>query len=65
MATLVVLGMMSVTWMAAVAVIAIGQKLLPATRAIDVPVALAMISFGLLILVAPSSGAGLTPSISM
>ncbi len=65
MAMLIVLGMMSVTWMAAVAVIVIGQKLLPAKGAIDVPVAVAMISFGLLILVAPSSVPGLTPPISM
>ena len=65
MAMLVVLGMMSVTWMAAVAVIVIGHKLLPAKRAIDVPVALAMISFGVLILVAPSSVPVLTPPIAM
>ena len=64
MATLVVVGVMNVTWMAAIAAIVIAQKLLPARPAIDRPVALAMIGFGLLILIAPSSVPGLTPPLS-
>jgi predicted metal-binding membrane protein len=61
MAMLVALGVMSVTWMVAVAVLVLGQKLLPARAAIDVPLALAIVAFGLLIMVEPSSVPGLEP----
>jgi hypothetical protein len=44
-----------------VAVLVLGQKLLPANAAIDVPLALTIVGLGVLILVAPSSVPGLTP----
>jgi len=61
MAMLVALGVMSIIWMVAVAVLIVGQKLLPAKSAIDVPLALAIIGFGILIVIAPSSVPGLIP----
>src|SRR4029450_11811913 len=54
-------SVMSVIWMAVVAVLVLGQKLLPANAAIDVPLALTIVGLGVLILVAPSSVPGLTP----
>ena len=63
MLMLVTLGVMSVTWMAVIAVLAVAQKLLPAKAAIDVPLAVAILGLGLLILIAPSSIPGLTPAI--
>ncbi len=64
MLLLVALGVMSVTWMAMIAVLVIAQKLLPAQAAIDVPLALAIIGLGILIVIAPSSVPGLTPTMS-
>ncbi len=58
---LVTLGVMSITWMAVTAVIALAQKLLPAKAAIDVPLAVAIVGLGILIIIAPSSIPGLTP----
>ena len=54
MVLLVALGVMSITWMLVIAVIVLVQKLLPAKPGIDVPVALAMIVLGMLIVVAPA-----------
>jgi predicted metal-binding membrane protein len=59
MLMLIALGIMSVTWMVVVAVLASAQKLLPAKAAIDVPLALAMAGLGLVILIAPSLVPGL------
>ena len=61
MAMLVALGVMSIIWMVVAAVLIIAQKLLPAKSAIDVPLALAIIGFGILIVIAPSSVPGLIP----
>jgi predicted metal-binding membrane protein len=61
MLMLVALGVMSITWMSVIAVLAVGQKLLPAKAAIDVPLAVAIIGLGILIVIAPSSVPGLTP----
>jgi len=61
MAMLVALGVMSVTWMCVIAVLAGAQKLLPAKAAIDVPLALAIVGLGVLIIIAPSAVPGLTP----
>ena len=61
MIMLVTLGVMSVTWMAVIAVLAFAQKLLPAKAAIDVPLAVAIVGLGILIIIAPSSIPGLTP----
>ncbi len=61
MAMLVALGVMSVTWMLVIAALVFVQKLLPAKPAIDVPVALAIVTFGILIIAAPGSVPGLMP----
>ena len=62
MAMLVALGVMSIGWMALITVLVAAQKLLPPRAAIDVPLALAIIVFGLLIIVEPSSVPGLAPA---
>ena len=61
MLILVVLSVMSVTWMSVIAVLVLAQKLLPAKAALDVPVALVIVGLGFLILISPSSVPGLTP----
>jgi predicted metal-binding membrane protein len=50
MVMLVALGVMSVTWMAVVASFVLAQKLLPPRASVDVPVALAIVGLGILIL---------------
>jgi predicted metal-binding membrane protein len=62
MLVLLAFGLMSVIWMAVITAITVAQKLLPPKAAIDVPLALAIVSFGVLIIVAPSSIPGLMPS---
>jgi predicted metal-binding membrane protein len=61
MLMLVALGVMSLTWMSVTAVLVLVQKLLPPRAAIDVPLALAIVGLGVLIVLAPSSVPGLTP----
>jgi len=61
MGMLVALGVMSVTWMAVIAVLVCAQKLLPPKAAIDVPLALAIAGLGIAIVIAPSLVPGLTP----
>ena len=61
MLVLVALSIMSVTWMAVIAVLALTQKLVPAKTAVDVSVALAIVGMGVLILLAPSFVPGLVP----
>jgi len=61
MAMLVALDVMSLFWMAVIAVLACAQKLLPAKAAIDIPVALALIGLGLVIVIEPSVIPGLVP----
>jgi predicted metal-binding membrane protein len=61
MAMLVALGVMSIGWMAATAAVVTVQKLLPARTALDVPLAVAIVTLGILIIVNPSSVPGLTP----
>jgi predicted metal-binding membrane protein len=63
MAMLVAVGLMSVTWMAVIAVLVTAQKLLPPRAAVDMPLALAMVALGVLIIVDPSAVPGLTPPI--
>jgi len=60
MAMLVALDVMSLFWMSVVAVLACAQKLLPAKAAIDVPLALALIGLGFVIVIEPSLIPGLT-----
>lgn len=61
MLILLALGLMSITWMAVITVIVVAQKLLPSRAAIDLPIALAIVGLGLLIIVAPASIPGLMP----
>jgi predicted metal-binding membrane protein len=61
MLMLVALGVMSVTWMSVIAVLVLAQKLLLPRRAVDVPLALAIIGLGILIVLAPSTVPGLMP----
>jgi predicted metal-binding membrane protein len=51
MVMLVALGIMSVTWMAVIAALAIYQKLRPAQAVVDVPLALAIVGLGIFILI--------------
>jgi predicted metal-binding membrane protein len=51
MVMLVALGIMSVTWMAVIAALAVYQKLRPAHAVIDVPIALAIVGLGAFILI--------------
>jgi predicted metal-binding membrane protein len=60
MLILVALSVMSLTWMAVIAALVLAQKLLPARAAIDVPLALAIVGLGVLIIVTPSLVPGLT-----
>ncbi len=61
MLMLVTLGVMSVTWMTVIAVLVLAQKLLPAKAGVDVPLAVAIVGLGILIIIAPSSIPGLSP----
>jgi predicted metal-binding membrane protein len=59
MAMLVAVGVMSVTWMAIVGVVILAQKLGPPVAAVDVPLALAIVGLGAVIVVAPDAVPGL------
>jgi predicted metal-binding membrane protein len=59
MLMMVALGVMSITWMTVIAVVGLAQKLLPANIAVDLPLALSIVGFGALILIAPSAVPGL------
>ena len=61
MVILVALSVMSVIWMAVITVLALGQKLLPAKAAVDVPLALGIVGLGILIILAPASVPGIMP----
>jgi len=54
MVMLVALGVMSIPWMVAIAGLVFAQKLLPAKAAIDVPLALAIVVLGIVIITAPA-----------
>jgi len=62
MLLLVGLSVMSIAWMAIIAVLVVAQKLLPRRAALDVPLALAIVGLGVLIIVAPSAVPGLMPA---
>jgi predicted metal-binding membrane protein len=47
MLMLVALGVMSITWMSLIAALVLAQKLLPEHRAVDLPVALAIVALGI------------------
>src|SRR5947209_12029565 len=61
MAMLAALGIMSVPWMLVIAALVLAQKLLRPRPAVDVPLALALLALGFLILAAPGSVPGLMP----
>jgi predicted metal-binding membrane protein len=61
MAMLVALDVMSLLWMSVVALLACAQKLLPEKASVDVPLALAIAGFGLVIVFAPTQIPWLTP----
>ena len=62
MAMLAALGVMSIAWMAVVAVLVTCQKLLPPKTVLDLPLALAIIGLGIWIAVAPAAAPALMPS---
>jgi predicted metal-binding membrane protein len=62
MLVLVAVSVMSVTWMSVITVPILAQKLLPEKAAVDVPLALAIVGLGILIVIAPSSVPGLAPT---
>jgi predicted metal-binding membrane protein len=49
----IALGVMSVSWMAIVAAVIVTQKLLPPRQWLDVPLALAIVGLGVLVVLAP------------
>jgi predicted metal-binding membrane protein len=61
MLVLMALSLMSIAWMAVIAAFALAQKLLPAKAIVDLPVAVAIIGLGCLIVIAPSLVPGITP----
>ena len=61
MAALVALDVMSLPWMAVLAAVCCAQKLLPAKAAVDIPVALALLGLGLVLVIAPAHVPGLMP----
>ena len=62
MVMLVALGVMSVTWMLVIAALVFAQKLLPPKAAVDVPLAVAIVALGILIIAAPGSVPGVMPT---
>ena len=62
MLMLLALGVMSLIWMSVIAVLVLAQKLLPAKTAVDAPLALAIVGFGIWIVLAPSTVPGLLPA---
>ncbi len=61
MLMLVAVSIMSVTWMSVITVFVLAQKLLPPKAAVDVPLALAIVGLGILIVIEPSLVPGLMP----
>src|SRR5260221_8950054 len=59
--TLVGVAVLSVTWMTVIALVVLAQKLLPAKAGVNVPLAVAIVGLGILIIIAPSSIPGLSP----
>jgi predicted metal-binding membrane protein len=55
-------GVMSIAWMCVVAALVLAQKLLPPRAFIDAPLALTIIAVGIVVVLAPSSIPGLTPT---
>jgi predicted metal-binding membrane protein len=62
MVMLVATGAMNVAWMAVVAAVVLAQKVAPLRAAVDVPLALAIVALGVVIVVAPDSVPGVMPT---
>jgi predicted metal-binding membrane protein len=62
MAMVVAIGAMNAAWMAVVAALVLAQKVLPPRAAIDIPLAIAIVVLGVLIVVAPDSVPGVMPA---
>jgi predicted metal-binding membrane protein len=62
MLMLAALGVMSVAWMAIVASLVLAQKLLTPRASVDVPLGLAIVALGVLVVLAPTAVPGLTPA---
>jgi len=62
MVALLALGVMNIAWMSLIAVLILAQKFLPAKRAVDVPIAFAIVALGVWMLAAPHSIPGLVPA---
>jgi predicted metal-binding membrane protein len=65
MLVMLALGVMSVTWMAAVAAVVLLQKLSRPRKVVDVGVAMAIVALGIAVLIAPSSVPGLSSPMPM
>jgi predicted metal-binding membrane protein len=65
MVMLLALGPKNVAWMGVIAVLMVGQRLLPAKPATELPVGIAIVGLGVLILAAPSVVPGLMPTMPM
>jgi predicted metal-binding membrane protein len=61
MLILVAVSVMNIGWMLVIAALVLAQKLLPARAALDVPLALAIVGLGVLIIVAPTSVPAVMP----
>jgi len=59
MLILVAVGVMSITWMSAIAVVVLAQKVLPPRAFVDLPLALGMLALGMLIVLVPGFVPGL------
>lgn len=62
MLMLAAVGVTSIAWMAAITILILAQKMIPARAVIDAPLALAIVGLGVLLVVAPSWLPGLTPA---
>jgi predicted metal-binding membrane protein len=62
MAMLAALGAMSFAWMSILAAVVLAQKALPPRAALDVPLALAIVTLGVVIAIAPESVPGVIPA---
>ncbi len=62
MVMLLALGVMNPAWMGTIAALVLAQRLLPAKAAFDLPVAIAIVGLGVLIVLLPSSVPGLMSS---
>ena len=62
MLVLVTIDAMSVAWMSVIAAVVFVQKILPAKAVVDLPLSLAIIGLGIMIVVAPSAIPGFMPN---